>query len=150
MRILSLVLIGALFGTGVARADWIALRDGRRIESRGRWEVRGGRYLVYADAATGQMKQMNLFMVDLAESGRLKDAVARGLPLPPPSPRRLLSMRPRAPAPPRQPTPVEMLRKDLEKALSGAHVACAGAYPDNLAGKALCDLKMDEIARGDP
>ncbi len=72
-----------------AAADWLVLRDGSRVETRGPWEVKGK--LVVFTTADGQLASLRLAEVDAdasreatADAARPRPEVA---PAPPPPPR---------------------------------------------------------------
>jgi glutaredoxin len=62
----ALLLLVALAGGQVAGADWLVLRDGARVETRGEWEVKGK--LVVFHNTGGKLASLRLSEVDLEAS----------------------------------------------------------------------------------
>jgi hypothetical protein len=73
-----------------SRADWLVLRDGSRLETKGGWETRGA--MVVFHRPNGAMASLRLTAVDLDASAaltqRLAEEAARPKPVPTPVPRR--------------------------------------------------------------
>ena len=83
LRTAGLVLL-AVAATGVTglRADWLLMKDGSRLETRGGWEVRGQQILV--TLPNGTLAAVRVDKVDLEGSARIT-AEARA-PKPAPTP----------------------------------------------------------------
>lgn len=75
-RIPSLALLAALLA-GPASADWLVMKDGARIETRGVWEVRG-KSVVFT-AKNGTLSSLSLRDVDLDKSAELTSAPIEAL-----------------------------------------------------------------------
>jgi len=75
------LLLAALFPPP-AGGDWLVLRDGSRVETRGGWEERGRR--VIFTAADGTLASLKSDQVDLAASRKATGEAAE--PAPPPAP----------------------------------------------------------------
>ncbi len=64
--VLTSVSLGA--ATGAARADWLVLRDGSRVQTKGAWQVKG-KQVVFSQA-NGQLAALRMSDVDLDASAK--------------------------------------------------------------------------------
>jgi len=78
------VAAGLCLGAGPAGADWLVLRDGTRVETRGPWRV-DGRLVVFT-GADGTLSSLRDGDVDVAASRQATQAAAAPRPAPGPAP----------------------------------------------------------------
>lgn len=83
-KYMAVLILIALAGATPGQADWIALKSGARIETKGRWAV-AGRYVAYYDAK-GETHVIAVMTIDYGGTFELNLAAAEGRPLPPPPP----------------------------------------------------------------
>lgn len=122
-RALLAVAGGVALLAGPSRADWLVLRDGSRIETRGAWETR--RELVVFETAKGALSSVRLGDVDF-EASRAATAEAAER-----------AKRPAAAAEPAPRRPIATITNaDVGRGVPPAPAADAAATEDAAAGEA--------------
>ncbi len=78
------VLLGLLSFAASAAADWLVVRDGGRVETKGAWQIKGK--LVVFTRTDGSLSSLKLAEVDLEASRKATEAAEAETAAPPPAP----------------------------------------------------------------
>jgi hypothetical protein len=84
---LGAAALAAVLCAGPLAADWLVMRDGSRVETRGAWTVKG-KLVVFTraeGAAAGQLASLRITDVDWAASERATAAASEAAQAPPPA-----------------------------------------------------------------
>ena len=79
-----LLLLGSAAAASPAAADWLQMRDGSRVQTRGPWQVKGA--VVAFTLPNGTLASMRASEVDLEASARITAEAASPSPAPTPAP----------------------------------------------------------------